>query len=188
MGSVLSRAEFYELFETARHTARRLESRERYDAPEERDALQRFLAGQWTETDSRRDRPEWERIVRGLTERGGRFERVRVVPEPLTDYLRFELFGCRLNVEWGEDIRYLHQEAAARLDLPDHDFWVFDSRLLVLMRWTQDDRPLDHELVTDPELVARHERWIDLAMAHATLYVEYLAEDPTRELPRTGVA
>ena len=46
---------------------------------------------------------------------------------------------------------------------------------------------LDHELVTDPELVARHERWIDLAMAHATPYVEYLAQDPTRELPRTGV-
>ncbi len=188
MGSVLSRAEFGELFRTARHTARRLENRERYDVPQEREGLRRFLAGQWIEADERVLLADWERTVRGLTERGGRFERVRVVPEPLTGYLRFELFGCRLNVEFGEDIRYLHQKAAGRLDLPDHDFWVFDSRLLVLMRWTPDDRRLDHELVTDPELVARHERWIDVAMAHATPYVEYLAEDPTRELPPAGVA
>ncbi len=96
--------------------------------------------------------------------------------------------GNRGNAEGGEDIRYLLQSRAHELDLPDHDFWVFDSEILVLMRFTGDDRPLPHEVVTDPELVARHEAWIDLAMQHATPYGEYLAQDPTREDPPPGAA
>lgn len=183
MGSVLNREEFAALFHSARSSARHLENRDRYDVPAEREGLRRFLVGDWTEDDERRGRTEWERVVRGVVDRGGRFERVRVVPEHLTDYLRFELFGCRLNVEVGEDVRYLARTDAARLDLPDHDFWVFDASTLVLMRFTADDRPLHHEIVTDPELVARHEGWMDLAMAHATPYQDYLAQDPSRERP-----
>ena len=34
-------------------------------------------------------------------------QRVHVVSEPLTDYLRFEITGYRLNVEAGEDVRIL---------------------------------------------------------------------------------
>ena len=77
-------------------------------------------------------------------------ERVRVVPEPLTPYLRYEVRGNRGNAEGGEDIRYLLQARAYELDLPDHDFWVFDSEILVLMRFTGDDRPLPHEVGRRP--------------------------------------
>lgn len=73
--------------------------------------------------------------------------------------------------------------AANDLDLPDHDFWVFDSTQLVLMRFTADDRSLGHDLVTDPVSIARHEAWIDLAMSHATPWQDYLAEDRTRAEP-----
>lgn len=124
-------------------------------------------------------------------ERGARMERVRVVPESLIPYLRFEIrgnHGNRGNAEASEDIRYLLQARAHELDLPDHYFWVFDSEILVLMRFTGDDRPLPHEVVTDPELVTRHEAWIDLAMQHATPYAEYLAQDPTREEPPAEAA
>jgi hypothetical protein len=51
------------------------------------------------------------------------------------------------------------------------------------MRFTDDDRSLGHELVTDPGLIARHEGWIDLAMAHATRWTDYVAEDSTRTEP-----
>jgi hypothetical protein len=77
---------------------------------------------------------------------------------------------------------------ANELDLPDHDFWVFDSTTLLLFRWTADDRWLAPDVITDPELVARHEAWIDLAMARATRYRDYIAEDPTREVPPIRLA
>lgn len=188
MGSVLSDAEFGTLFDTACHSARRLENRDRYDVAAERERERLFLRGELTEERTRGDRLEWERTVRDGAVRGVRFERVRVVPEKLNGYQRFLLYQARFNVEYGEDVRYLRRDLASAVDLPDHDFWVFDSTTLLLMRFAADDRLLGCEVVTDPELVARHEGWVDRAMAHATPYPQYLAEDPTRATPPAGPA
>lgn len=187
MGSVLDLNELGDLFATYRRSARRLENRENYDIPYERPRLARFLSGETDHEYEAYKRP-WVDGVRAAVARGARMERVRVVPERLTPYLRYELRGNRGNAAGGEDIRYLLQARAAELDLPDHDFWVFDAETLVLLRFTRDDRLLGLEVVTDPELVARHEAWIDLAMRHATPYTEYLAQDPTREDPPAGAA
>lgn len=187
MGSVLSDEEFGAMFDTARRSARRLENRSRYDVAAERERERLFLQGRLTEERTRADRVEWERTVRDGTVRGITFERVRVVPEQLNGYQRFLLYQAQFNVEYGEDVRYLHQDRANDLDLPDHDFWVFDSTTLLLMPFTADDRLLGCQVVTDPELIARHEKWIDLAMTHATPYLQYLAEDPSRATP-TGPA
>ncbi|MQA13793.1 MAG: hypothetical protein GEV09_06340 [Pseudonocardiaceae bacterium] len=186
MGSVLSDEEFGALFDTVRHSARRLENRNRYEVPSERAREQLFLAGRLTEEHTRSDRVEWERTVHDAVARGVRFERVRVVPGQLMGYQRFLLYQARFNVEYGEDVRYLLRDRACDLDLPDHDFWVFDSTTLLLMPFSADDRLLGCEVVTDPELVTRHEQWIDLAMTHATPYRAYLAEDPARESPPVG--
>jgi hypothetical protein len=114
---------------------------------------------------------------------GRPFRRVRVMDEPLTDYNRFMIWTARRNVAAGESIRFLAMADANKLDLPDHDFWVFDSSRLVELRFTDDGRPLGHDLITDAEIVARHEEWINRAFAAATPYVDYLAEDPTRAWP-----
>src|SRR5262249_46981273 len=81
---------------------------------------------------------------------GRRYQRVRIVPEPLTDYLRYALRGTRQTVEAGEDIRYLPQARANELDLPDHDYWLFDDTRLALLHFTADDRPLGATLSTEP--------------------------------------
>jgi hypothetical protein len=130
---------------------------------------------------TKRDR--WLSNLRAATAAGKRFERVRIVPEPLTDYLRFEIRGTRYNVDFGEDIRYLNRYQADTLDLPAHDFWVFDASRLVLMYFTADDRHLGSELITDPDMVERHERWLDLAFGQATPHRQYLAADPSRQGP-----
>lgn len=180
--ATITDAEFGELFHQVRHSARRLENRGRYHVDYETEGRDAFLAGQCSP-----ERPErfieWDRNLRERITDGARFERVRVMNEPLTSYNRFMIWSNRQNARNGEDIRYLARGRANQLDLPDHDFWVFDSAQLVLMRFTADDRALSHDLVTDPALIARHEEWIDLAMAHATPWQDYLAEDPTRAEP-----
>lgn len=92
---------------------------------------------------------------------------------------------CEFFTQYRRSARRLENRES--YDVPAERQWIA-REILVLMRFTGDDRPLPHEVVTDPELVARHEAWIDLAMQHATPYHEYLAQDPSREDPPPGAA
>ena len=151
--------------------------------PGENYYLRQFLDDNYDDAEHRAYFSDWTEPVRVATAMGKRFERVRVVPDELTPYLRLELRWNRYNAEAGEDVRYLRRSAANKLDLPAQDFWIFDGERLALMYFTADHRLLGADLVTDPVIVARHDRWLDMAMCHAIPYVEYLAADPTRELP-----
>ena len=103
--------------------------------------------------------------------------------EELTAFLRHELAQCEHNVAVGEDIRYLVRDEANALDLPDHDFWVFDDERVALLYFTADDRLLGAQIVTEPAVVAAHVHWLDLATRHARPYQQYVAEDPSRVRP-----
>jgi Family of unknown function (DUF6879) len=125
----------------------------------------------------------WMAMVRGARAAGKRFERVRIVPAVLTEYLRLELRGNRYNAAAGEDIRYLDRDQAEGLDLPDQDFWLFDGQRLALQCFTPAGRPLGALVVTEPSVVAQHALWLDRAWARAVPYADYLAADPSREHP-----
>ena len=180
--ATITHGEFRDLFSAVRRSARRLENRNRYDVAAEAPDREAFLAGELPSVRPVRN-IDWDMNLKRKTAAGVRFERVRVTDVPLSPYNRFMIWSNAQNARNGEDIRYLTRSRANQLDLPDHDFWVFDSAQLVLMPFTADDRLHEPELLTDPALVARHEAWIDLAMAHATPWQDYLAEDPTRAEP-----
>jgi hypothetical protein len=57
-------------------------------------------------------------VIRAAVARGVRIRRVRVVSEPLSDYLRWEHACTAVNIEAGEDIRWLPRTKAADLMLP----------------------------------------------------------------------
>jgi hypothetical protein len=183
VSNLLAGADFLALFTAARRSVRRLETRDHYEVPEERELLTQFLTGQYGEAAHRAYFADWVEPVTAATTAGIRFERVRVVPEPLTPYLRLEVRWNRYNAEAGEDIRYLPRCRANELDLPAQDFWVFDGERVALMYFTADDRLLGVEVLTDPDLVASHEAWIDRAWTTATPYADYLAANPAREQP-----
>lgn len=100
------------------------------------------------------------------------------------------IYSGHWNVTAGEDVRYLSRADANALDLPDHDFWVFDSARMTELRFTDDGRLLGQDLITDPEIVAQHEEWVQRGFAAATPSADYVAEDPTRAWPpiRLGAA
>jgi hypothetical protein len=72
-----------------------------------------------------------------------------------------------LNRAAGEDIRYLPRQQADTLDLPGHDFWLFDSTLLAVLHFDGDDQLLGAEVVADPATVVQHCYWRDVAWHHA---------------------
>jgi hypothetical protein len=63
-----------------------------------------------------------------VTGRGVEVRRVRVVSEPVSDYIKFEHATTPSSIAAGEQIRWLPRHLATGLLFPANDFWVFDGR------------------------------------------------------------
>jgi hypothetical protein len=147
------------------HEAFRFEIRDRYNSDVGRTAFRKFLAG---EVDDYSWHRPWLDRIRRDTANGRIWRRVRIVSVPLSDWTRYGIEVARLNVEAGEDIRYLSRDAAARLHVQPLDAWLLDDELLLHLRFDDsDDRFVDAELITDDEVVAAHRAWRDLVWRHA---------------------
>jgi hypothetical protein len=151
-------ADFDNLFRDFAHTAFRLETRDRYDAPNETEALAQFVVGTLVDMDWCQP---WLGMIREATTAGRLFRRVRVVSLPLTEYSRFGLWCSQHTNAAGEDIRYLLRDQAG--SLPNYDYWLFDSNKVVRMHFDDRDRFLGGEVVEDPAEVVRHNYWRDEA-------------------------
>lgn len=151
--------------------------RERYNAPGERVA--EFLAGEAKDEDWD---GWWLPNVRKATAEGRRFERVRVVSLPPSDYTRYGLFTSRRTTGAGEDIRYLVRTKADAVGLPNHDYWLFDSRKLVRLHFDEsDDRLLSVEIIEDDhQQIVLHNHWRDVAWHYAVRRGDFAAEHDIR--------
>jgi hypothetical protein len=119
---------------------------------------------------------DWLRLVREATTAGRRLARVRVVDLPMNDWTRYSYALSAHNVAAGEDIRYLGRSDAA--GLPDHDYWLFDSSRLVVMRFDETDRFVGGELVEDPTSIVQANYWRDAAW-HKALRRDDFANEPS---------
>lgn len=106
-------------------------------------------------------------MIREATAEGRTFSRVRVVSMPLSDYSRFGVWCAQFTNGAGEDIRYLARDQAQSGELPNHDFWLFDSRKLIKMQFDDSDRFRCGELIEDPPVIVQHNYWRDAAWHHA---------------------
>jgi hypothetical protein len=174
--NLLTDKEFDRLFETFEHTAFRLEVRDRYNAPSEVESLRKFLAGEPEDLDDGGFQ-DWLDLVRAATAEGRRFSRVRVVSVPLTDYSRHGIAYARNTNAAGDDIRYLTRDRARAIGLPDHDYWLFDSRKIARLHFDEgDDHLLGVEIIEDPAEVVQHNYWRDAARHWAVRRDDFAAE------------
>ena len=123
-------------------------------------------------------------MIRAAAAEGRRFTRVRVVSLPLTDYSRFGVWCAQFTNGAGEDIRYLTRERARVEGLPDHDYWLFDSRKLVRMHFDDGDRFLGGEVVEDPSAVVDHNYWRDAAWHRAVERDHFAIEQNVERVQR----
>lgn len=79
------------------------------------------------------------------------------------------------NTELGEDIRTLRRADADRLRLGSEDFWIFDSRLVARLNFTEADELTDVELITEPAEVIRYAMLRDAAWHHAVPFQQLAA-------------
>lgn len=169
MTEQLTGDDFNNLFRYFTSTAFRLEVQPVYQVTEERQSVDEFLAGEPRPVTEFPFYATWLEQIRSVTADGRKVERVRVLDEPPTDYQRWEIWSGQYNTAAGEVIRYMTRSQAARISLPtNHDWWLFDSQRLAVMRFSERGEPLGGEIVTDPAIVAQHNEWWRLAVQHSS--------------------
>jgi hypothetical protein len=169
-----SDAEWSEAVQTFDHTAFRLELRPHYDEPGEFEAAARFVDGDRTLDRSDPGWLSWMDHISAAVAAGKRVERVRVFEDPPTGYQRWLRWVSQLNVEAGEVMRYITRQRAEEVGLVPkggllEDWWLLDSRRLVVMTWEPSGRRVKDELDSAPEAVAAACALRDIAIHHSTL-------------------
>ncbi len=168
MGERLTADDFNHLFRYFTDTAFRLEVQPVYTVTDEAESFREFLAGEPRPVTEFPFYAAWLDKIRAATSAGKRVERVRVLEEPPTDYQRWEMWSGQYNIAAGESIRYIPRSRALAVGLPvTDDWWLFDSQRLAVMRFSETNEPLGGEIITDPELVAQHCGWWELAVQHS---------------------
>jgi hypothetical protein len=170
-------AEFDALFASFKHTAYRLETLQAYDVSYEIKPYRAFLVGQPRPRDAAKN--SWTAMLKDAAASGKTVQRVHLVNEPLTDYLRYELeWSYPPNVEAGEDIRVLPADLAPAPSLATlgtlDDYWLFDSSDLWVMRYDHEGRFEYIRQVSDPGTIISHAYWRDAALHWAVPYAEYM--------------
>jgi hypothetical protein len=118
----------FDLIRAAEHTAYHLELRDSY-TPDDPDWLD-WQAG--VRFDPAERWASFADLVRDTVARGVSMRRVRIVSEPVTEYIRFEYdVTAAHNVAAGEEVRWLPRASAAGLLVPAEDFWVCDGKMLL---------------------------------------------------------
>ncbi|MFI6242778.1 DUF6879 family protein [Micromonospora sp. NPDC050795] len=169
MPEQLTGDDFNHLFRYFTSTAFRLEVQPVYQVAEEQQSIDEFLAGEPRPVTEFGFYAAWLDQIRSVTSQGRRVERVRVLNEPPTDYQRWEIWSGQFNSAAGEVIRYIPRSKAESIDLPiKDDWWLFDSKRLAVMRFSDRGEPLGGEIFTDPAVVDQHNHWWRLALQNSS--------------------
>ena len=170
---MLSERELGGLLDNFQRTAFRFEIRDRYNSEVGREAFRKFLAG---EPDDYVWHRPWLDKLRRDHQQGKRWQRVRIVSVPLSDWMRYGTEVARLNVLAGEDIRYLRRQVAGGLGIAPYDAWLLDDETLVRLHFNDhDDTFAGAEVVADDAVLRSHRQWRQLAWQHAQPLAEFVA-------------
>lgn len=158
----------------AQHSAVHLELRDSYmlDDPE-------FVAWQQGKRLDPADRSSWwggwHDAVSEATARGVVVRRLRIVSEPISDYVRYEYDCTFTNIAAGELVRWLPRRQTTDLALPGTDFWLFDGGQALFHHFTGNGR-LDQdgrEYTDEPERVKLCAVAFEAAWQRAVPHEEY---------------
>lgn len=159
--------DFGRMFTTVKHAAWRLETRRRYASDETSETYAEFRrtgSVTWDLNDP------WCVNRREQSALGKRFERVRILDSPPTEGQRYLLDNARRNTAVGETIRTLPRATADELRLPEEDFWIFDARVVALLRFNDADEMTGVDLITNPVEVVRYCQMREAAWHHSVSY------------------
>lgn len=157
-----------------RREAVHLEMRDVYATDIERDRFRRWRDH---ETLDPAEEAEWWRpwleLMKQNTSQGKTLRRLRIISEPVTDYIRFEWLDADELVKAGEDVCWLPRQRASACFLPGNDLWCFDAETVVFTHLSGDGEVEGYELTTDSKLVSNCVAAFEAAWSVAIPHGEY---------------
>ncbi len=146
-----------ENFKTFKKNAFRLESLPQYLVKEEKDSFAAFLKGE-AYSEPNCDHLSWLKTIESAISRNAHFSRIHIVPEILTDYLRFEIQCYKINAQSGDDIRFIYQK-----DVPEKwlsfstkfDFWLFDDELLFEILYSKNGEYIEAKQINNQKKIKK---------------------------------
>jgi hypothetical protein len=170
----LTEEQWTALLGSCQRSAWHLETHDSYGVDDEQGRFARFLAtGRRDPQAEAAERAHWLGVIRAVTGRGVEVRRARLVGEPLNDYTRFLHAGSQLNVDAGEDIRWLPRRNASRIAVPGNDFWLLDGERVLFNFFTGDGRSAGHELAGDEAAVSLCRAAFEAVWAVAVPHADY---------------
>lgn len=163
------------LFRECRRSAFHMEVRDTYGVPKESEPLRRFLNG---EPPPVYDKSGWIAIIRDVIGRGAVMSRIRVITVPHSDYQRWLLSVTHVNVEAGEDIRYLPRHLVEPDRVPSDDWWLFDDEKVAFNLVDGDGKTAGVAVTTDPKIADYCREVRERLWQLAIPYREYFDETP----------
>lgn len=151
---LLTDQQWSDLHAGCRRSAVHLELRDVYSVLDEADMFEQWKSGQLTESQVHEWWAPWLEMTRGMSDRGVRMRRARVVSEPLSEYIHYEWSIAR-NQDGGEQIRWLPRQCATGLAVVPVDFWLFDDETVVFNHFSGTGEWIDNEITRDPDIAAR---------------------------------
>lgn len=170
---ILAPEQFARLFENFQHSAWHLEMRTRYASDEATETYAQFVRGEALTLDFT---TSWGSTIRAKIGGGAAVGRVRILDDPPTEGQLYLLAYSERNIALGEEVRNMWRADAERANLPDEDFWIFDSHIVALCIFDGDDNLTGAELITEPARVNQYNRLRDIAWHYAVPYKEFAAE------------
>lgn len=172
------RAELWKHIDSFRYSAFRLETLQVYAGSGEDEGIAAFHRGDPAPPPDPRQDTFAARLRRDRAA-GKTWQRVHVITEPITSYLAYELtWEYGPHVAAGEDIRIVPVAGDWPADVPETDFWLFDSRYRLDLRYDPDGLWLGVELVTDLAAVAAACAVRDAAWHQSVPWAEYMTRHP----------
>ncbi|PRY00489.1 DUF6879 family protein [Allonocardiopsis opalescens] len=179
-GVRLSRTEYHADFDRVAESVTgvmwKLERSQTFREPDD-PAWRSFVAGEWDEVlslfDAERDDIAAE--VAKDAERGVRLRRLRVVEEPVSAYLQWEMHSFKVLAECGVDVRVVGAQAISEWEVgaPVPEMVVLGDRVLYEVLYDESWAPCGARRIDDPEVVAGVVADIGRLYAGAEPLIEY---------------
>ena len=173
--------DFTEPFHSFTQSAFRLETLPEYRVDYEEAMIESFLAGHDVDYNNEYIK-WWLDVVQNQTSSGKSMNRVHVVSEPMTDYLRFELSVAYPKTSAaGEEIRLISDDDFDDLCEEDEfdvafnrwgalDFWLFDDSRLFIMDYADDGTWLGQNESFEEDDIKDAMRIRDAVLAGSSLF------------------
>jgi len=161
-------------FTTFTHQALHLEMRDVYAVTDEAARFKGFLEKGYRDHDAEvEQRRPWLTLIQTSTAAGKVFRRARIVSEPVTDYIRYEWAGTAVNVDAGEDVRWLPRRLASGIALPGNDFWLFDDSTVIFTVFTGEGQVFQRQLTANLVIVELCKSAFETVWARAIPHRDY---------------